>query len=407
MDLSYKIILDKRRTKPNGIYRLKVRVFQNGITKEQSLDIYVHEKDWDEQEQIILSTNKNYKTNNFKLNTAKTKLERTVLLHESNATLTPEILLGSLNPTEVKTSSTSFKEYADELIKELITAKRAGTAMAYTDATNSLINYGGKQLTLKQVNYTFLDKYNTHMLAKGVKVNSIAAYLRSIRAIYNKAIKAGIASIQDYPFSKFRIETEDTFNRTLSINEMQRFVSIPLKENTPIWHNRNFFILSFCLVGINYTDLFTLTPEQHIKSVIHYRRDKTGKLYSIGIVPIVQELLDYYEQLPSRNGGTYLLPQLQLTNDVMQHKKWVKQLCQNSNKQLKQIANRCGIDIEVTTYYARYTWANIAKKLGYTKDFIAEALGHEYGNKVTGIYLDRYESEKIDEANRKVIEAIF
>jgi len=32
----------------------------------------------------------------------------------------------------------------------------------------------------------------------------------------------------------------------------------------------------------------------------------------------------------------------------------------------------------------RYTYANIAKQLGYSKDLIAEALGHEYGNKVTG-----------------------
>ena len=48
--------------------------------------------------------------------------------------------------------------------------------------------------------------------------------------------------------------------------------------------------------------------------------------------------------------------------------------------------------------------ANVARSLGYPKDQIAEALGHEYGNKVTGIYLDNYGSEVIDGMNAKVNE---
>jgi integrase len=75
---------------------------------------------------------------------------------------------------------------------------------------------------------------------------------------------------------------------------------------------------------------------------------------------------------------------------------------------MKEIATKCGIDKSISTYYARYTWANLAKKeLGYSNDLIADALGHQYGNKVTGIYLDSYSNETIDEANRAVIELVF
>jgi integrase/recombinase XerD len=38
---------------------------------------------------------------------------------------------------------------------------------------------------------------------------------------------------------------------------------------------------------------------------------------------------------------------------------------------------------------------------------IAEALGHEYGNRVSGIYLDNYSSEIIDKMNADVVGAIF
>jgi integrase/recombinase XerD len=40
--------------------------------------------------------------------------------------------------------------------------------------------------------------------------------------------------------------------------------------------------------------------------------------------------------------------------------------------------------------------------MGYSKDLIAEALGHEFGNKVTGIYLDNFDQEVIDDMNEKV-----
>ena len=60
----------------------------------------------------------------------------------------------------------------------------------------------------------------------------------------------------------------------------------------------------------------------------------------------------------------------------------------------------------MTTYVARYSWANIAKTLGYSKDLIAESLGHNYGSQVTGIYLDNYGDERIDQLNQAVLNSI-
>mgnify|MGYP000363609098 CR=1 FL=1 len=57
------------------------------------------------------------------------------------------------------------------------------------------------------------------------------------------------------------------------------------------------------------------------------------------------------------------------------------------------------------TYWARHTWATIAHKIGISKDVISLALGHEFGCKTTGIYID-YDLEQIDKANRKVIDYI-
>jgi len=45
-------------------------------------------------------------------------------------------------------------------------------------------------------------------------------------------------------------------------------------------------------------------------------------------------------------------------------------------------------------------------QLNINKDIIAEALGHEYGNKVTGIYLEAYDKVLIDEMNQIILDKI-
>ena len=56
----------------------------------------------------------------------------------------------------------------------------------------------------------------------------------------------------------------------------------------------------------------------------------------------------------------------------------------------------------MTTYWARHSWATIARSLRVSKDDIALALGHG-AKTVTDIYIDD-DMTFIDEANRKVLD---
>lgn len=408
MSTTYKFILDKRRKKPDCIYSLKLRVYHSDGNKEHDLKIALHEKDWDERSQSILKSDSNYKANSYILTNAKAKLERRLLLSsEEEEELTAEALITSLIKQKTKKSTITFLEYSNNLILDMIEAGKAGNAMAYKDAVNSIISFTkDPKIKLEDISYSLLDKYNTSMLAKGVKVNSIAAYLRSVRAIYNKAIKAEIVSENYYPFRKFKIDTEKTPSRKLSIEEMRSIYSLKLFPGTPIWHYRNYFMLSFYLIGVNFADLFTIESDNLVSGRLEYSRDKTGRLYSIGIHEEAKRLLDYYRVQSSNNNHKYVLPLLTVANNSLQKRKNIKLLIHNCNAYLASIAKACGIHKPITTYYARYSWANIAKTLGYSKDIIAEALGHQYGNAVTGIYLDDYDTDIIDKANSVVIASI-
>ncbi len=63
-----------------------------------------------------------------------------------------------------------------------------------------------------------------------------------------------------------------------------------------------------------------------------------------------------------------------------------------------------GLFPDMSTYWARHTWATIAASLDIPKETIAAALGHG-GNTVTDIYID-FDQKKVDKANRKVIDYV-
>ena len=63
-----------------------------------------------------------------------------------------------------------------------------------------------------------------------------------------------------------------------------------------------------------------------------------------------------------------------------------------------------GIAGNLTTYYARHSWATIAKSIGISRDTIRLGLGHGL-NTITDIYID-YDIGVVDKANRKVISKI-
>lgn len=61
---------------------------------------------------------------------------------------------------------------------------------------------------------------------------------------------------------------------------------------------------------------------------------------------------------------------------------------------------------ELSGYWARHTWATIAAQLDIPVEIIGHALGHaDTGHRVTNIYID-FNSDKIDQANRTVLDSL-
>ena len=411
MDITFKLILDRIHPKKDLTLPIRLRVFRGRNYKEYSFGISIPEKDWNEQLQQVNHSNSSHLVYNTKISSTRAKLQRFLLLNEEESPLTLEKIISHLNQSGQKKANNVLPdifEYVKKHIEKLQKAGHIGNSIVYSCAINKLKEFAGTvKLPFEEVNYSYIEKFNTSLLSEGMKVNGVANYLRTIRAVFNKAIKEGIISADLYPFSKFQIKHEKTINRKLTLEELQIIIDYELPHGSTIWHHRNLFLLSYCLMGINFSDLLTLSAENFIDGRIVFRRRKTHKVYSILLHQKALELLNFYKVSEQRSVKDYILPFIVNRKDPMQLKKDILQAVKNTNDYLGKLAKLCEIEKPITTYYARYSRSNIARGLGYSKDIIAEGLGHEYGNKVTGIYLDQYDTSIIDEMNAKVIQYSF
>lgn len=409
MSTTFKFVLDKRRPNNKGTFPIRLRIFQGAEYKDFSPGISLSETGWDETLQQVRKTYPDHRSLNATLDSNRTRLKKVLHLAELESKPDPALddLIVSLKRQETIPSQSkrrSIIKYGLSLAEKQEKAGKVGNGIIYKTAINRLRRYvGTDDFGFSELTYSVLHDWNVHMLSEGLKVNAISNYLRTIRAIYNKAIKEEIVAQSAYPFNHFIIKNEKTVSRSLSVEEMRRIAfTVPSKEYLIPY--RNLFLLSFCLIGMNFSDLLTLTPEHITEGRFVFRRKKTNKIYSIKIHPKAAELLATLRQ---QNEG-FLLPFVDTNLNPIQLKKCIKLVEHRVNNGLKKIATDCGIQKELSTYYARYAWANIAKKAcGYSKDLIAEAFGHQYGNKITGIYLDEYDSDLIDQMNETIIVKVF
>jgi len=412
MGFTFKFIVDKVHPKKNCTLPVRLRIYFGRIYKEHSLGFAVLPKEWDEKLQQVLPANENYLAYNTKISSTRSKVQKFLLLNEDRENpITAEEIISHIDQKKgkpVPKDKPDIITYGRRHIEKLQASGSIGNAIVYSCAINKLKSYVGRdKLEFEAITYRFLEDFNTSMLVDGIKANSISNYFRTIRALINQAIKDGTLEASIYPFTDFRIRSEKTISRALTRLEMAKIASLELPENTPIWHQRNLFLLSYCFIGINLADLLTLTRENLVDDRLIFRRKKTHKIYSILVQEKAKEIFSYYFTTLPENNKEFLLPFVKQKNDLVQLKKDIQQAIKNCNDHLGKLAKLCQIDKPVTSYYARYSWANIARTLGFSKDLISEALGHEYGNKITGIYLDHYENTILDSMNEKVIAAVF
>ena len=256
-----------------------------------------------------------------------------------------------------------------------------------------------KDFSFNEFNIDFLKKFETDYLSRGNSLGGLAVYLRTFRAIYNKAIKAGVAEQEGYPFRDYTIRKGKTRKRAISLEAIQKIKELELKPEAVLFKDRCIFLMSFYLRGMPYADLAHLKVSNIIDGRIQYDRQKTSEPFDIKIPDQLWPILEFFTK--NKGKEDYVLPVIKRESPFLQYRdvEWARK---RYNRNLKEIAQLAGIEERLTSYVPRHSYASIADEMGIPVTAISQMLGHEkvgttqaYLNKLRKSKLDKYQDEVI------------
>lgn len=402
---STKLILRTAKTLKNGEHPIVLRIIKDRRTKFIFTGYSCSSELWDFKENKPKKKHPNRLELELFLDKKKAEAQKIVLdLENENLNYTPESFK---QVYKISTKKITVFAFFEEVIQNLIKQNKVGNANMYKDCKRSLIKFRNNlDFYFSDIKVSFLLRYERHLVERGVSGNSISVYMRTIRSAFNKAIAEKYIKRDTYPFEEYKISKLDTGTqkRALSKLQMQEIINLEILEWNSIMNAKNYFLFSYYCRGINFTDIALLTWKDINSNRLTYVRAKTGKSYNMELLQPAKDILDLYQPFTGEKNDNYIFPILKKSTHItaVQKDYRITKVLKQVNTDLKKIANLAKIDIVLTTYVARHSYATVLKKQGVSTSIISEALGHD-NEKTTQIYLDTFENSVLDDASRGLL----
>lgn len=293
----------------------------------------------------------------------------------------------------------SLFNFAQSIIAMLKHDSRLRTAETYKSALMSFSRFrNNKDIVLDCITSETMESYEAWLKNRGVVPNTISFYMRILRAVYNRAVEKGMIE-NLLPFRKVYTGIDKTVKRALPLSALKKIKSLNLSQQPSLDYARDMFLLSFCLRGMSFIDMAYLKKTDLKDGYVTYRRRKTGQQLIIQWTNEMQLILNKYPE----NESIYLLPIIRNSNTN------TRCICRNKsyniNHSLKKIAVMTGVNIPLTLYVARHSWASAAKTNGVPVSVISEGMGHD-SESTTRIYLASLDTSLIDRANTLILNSL-
>lgn len=256
----------------------------------------------------------------------------------------------------------------------------------------------GVDLTFDMMDGMLMELYEAWMRKCGLTRNSTSFYMRILRTNYKLAVEKGLTPDR-HPFRKVYCGIDKTVKRSLPFSEIKKISALDLSRKPSMDFARDMFMFSFCTRGMSFIDMAYLKKADLNNGCLAYRRKKTGQLMMIEWTKQMQDIIDKYKS----DGTSYLLPII-TREDGSERRQYQNQM-RKTNRLLKDIANRAGLPLSLSMYYARHSWATIARGRDVPLAVISEGLGHD-SETTTQIYLDSIKSSEADKVNRMILEGL-
>ncbi len=300
--------------------------------------------------------------------------------------------------SKLKKTDIGVYEYFTELIDQMKRERKIGTANNYRSTRNSIHAFLNNQdIPIQKITSKLVCEYEQWLTDRGVVRNSSSFYMRNLRAVYNKAIKSGLTS-QCRPFDNVYTGVDRTRKRAMDEKLIVGLIALDLKTEG-LRCSRDLFIFSYCTRGMAFIDIAYLRKSDISGGVINYIRRKTKQYMSVKIEPCAQNIIDHYAE--KTIGSQYVFPIITTSDPIKAYQQYQSKLGYY-NRQLKTVSKVLGSELPISSYWARHSWATVARDKNVPLSIISAGMGHT-SEKTTQIYLASLDNSIIDKVNSEIL----
>jgi integrase/recombinase XerD len=230
---------------------------------------------------------------------------------------------------------------------------------------------------------------------------TVSMYLRALRAIFNQAKQQGDISPEIYPFGKNLYQMPAVRGVKKALRKEDLRILMDAKAGTPEQEKaRDFWFFSYACNGINIKDIALLRWENLQGSALTFYRAKTTNTARKDLKPITATLIGFSAEIIEKYGSKHRNPKsliFDIISDEMskeQQFKTVKNFTRFMNQNLKKLAESAGLPAEISSYWARHSFATNAIRMGVSMEMVSEAVGHSNIRTTQGYFAGFEEDSK-------------
>ena len=371
LSLSFK--LRQSKSLPNGMAPIYMSIAVGEDRVELSTKKYVLPQRWNLAMQKVSGSGEEVRTINAYLKTMEQEVFQAhqALILESKDVTAANIkskLLGE--DAERRMILDEFKDH-NKKMETLIgkqyaraTWKRFETTLKHTQDF-ILWKYKTPDFEVSRLNYEFLENFEFYLKSvRSCDHNATMKYLANFKKVVLRCVRNGWLSKD--PFADFKLSLHEVKINVLTDQELDAIAKKTFASER-VRKVRDIFIFS-CFTGLAYADVKKLKRSEirkgnDGKDWIFTSRQKTDTESRIPLLPEASRMLKKYEDDPQCVNLGRAFP-------VMSNQKM--------NAYLKEIADVCGINKNLTYHLARHTFATtVTLTNGVPMETVSKMLGHK------------------------------
>jgi integrase/recombinase XerD len=418
-----KIVTWSRKDK-NGNFPIGVKVSQNGIPAYLFEGNAIASRDlWDAAKQQVKKTHQHaMRLTNFLSKKLSEVNEKILEFETDKKTYSAEDIVNAIKPKPVQAPPPPpkmplFKDVADN---HLLEQKALGNYDVYKTDKSRLkrfYEFAGENVTFPEITVDFLRRYTVFLKTernrnrkeqKPLSDRSVTNHLLAIRTLYNRAITAGLATKDNYPFGgreKIMIKFGKTEKIGLVGDEINLLKQYKFsKKQAHLHHSRNIWLVCFYFAGMRITDALLLKWSDFQNRRFYYTMSKNGEPGSLPIPPAIAAILEEYKTEPQTHDLVFsFLKCLNNLDDRYTLRRRINSVTRLIGEHMGVIMELLDINKNASPHKARHAFAQRAEEKEIHPKVLQKMYRHE-SIITTMQYQSNFSHKKADEALEAVID---